>query len=270
MTVVSLLQHPLRRLFAGATLCALVVALLTYVAPHVLLAPLPAFALAFACVSAQILALAALAPALSLRDGAPPVAFALAVLATLHGVAPPVKAASAAALTFALGVGATLIGAALGQRIERAGQLVAVALVSAIADLWSVFDPGAPSAQLAAQALAEPERLALFALPFPLLGTPLVPAIIGAGDVLFTALYVAAFRAHGLSLSRLVCALALAYALGLLGLVLLLRPLPLLPLLGLAAIACEPAARSLTRREWRTVLTVCAALVVLVALLRSR
>ena len=114
---------------------------------------------------------------------------------------------------------------------------------------------------MAEQVAAHPEQLALFALPFPLLGTELVPAVIGAGDLVFAALYVAAFRAHRLPLARVMVALSLAFASGLAGLLVTLRPLPLLPLLGLAVLACEPATRSLTRREWRTVLLLCAGLV---------
>jgi len=57
------------------------------------------------------------------------------------------------------------------------------------------------------------------------------------------------------------------------GLLLLERPLPLLPLLGGAVLLVEPSARSLTGREWRTVLVVCGALalaIVLRAVIRSR
>jgi len=253
---------------AAALGCALWVYLASLFAPRLAVPPLVAFALAFVSVTAEILLLSWCAPALKWRVSLPLVLVSVAALAPLQGAALPASGLAAGLLTLALGVACPLLGASLGTRIEQPGQLVAVALVSAIADLWSVFDPGAPSARFAEQALAAPEQLAIFALPFPLCGTPLVPAVIGAGDVVFTALYVAAFRAHRLAVPRLLLALALGYALGLLGLIVTMRPLPLLPLLGAAVIASEPAARSLHKREWRTVGVVCGALLLAVAVLR--
>lgn len=262
-----------RRTLSGFLLVALVCGLTVYaaslLAPALPLDPLLAFALAFAAVTAEILALGWAAPALPVGRAAPLVLLAVAVLVALHVAALPASGSYAALLTLALGVAAPLIGAWLGARIEQPGQLAAVAIVSTIADLWSVFDPAAPSARFAEQALSAPEQLAVFALPFPLAGTPLVPAVIGAGDVVFTALYLAAFRAHGLASRRLVVALALAYAVGLAMLIITLRALPLLPLLGLAAVASEPAARALTGRDWRTVAIVCTALLLGVVLLRT-
>ncbi|MDB4976395.1 MAG: hypothetical protein JWN48_4736 [Myxococcaceae bacterium] len=238
---------------------ALSVWLVAQVAPALTLSPLAGFAVAYLAVTAEILSLAALAPGLAPRVAGAACALGMAGLIGLSSA--PSSAPYAAVLTFVLGGTASLLGATLGARIEQPGQLVAVASVSAIADLWSVFDRSAPSARFAEQVLSHPERLALFALPYPLLGSDLTPAVIGAGDVAFAALYVAAFRAHGLSLWRVNLALAAAFLAGLMALLITLRPLPLLPLLGLAVVASEPAARSLTRREWRTVLVVCAAMI---------
>jgi hypothetical protein len=252
----------------GAAGCAALVFIVGSVAPQLASAPLFAFALAFACVAGEIVLLAVLGPRLRPVHALGVVGAAVVPIVLLAGA--PAHAPQAAALTLVLGVGATVIGATLGARIERAGQLVAVALVSAIADCWSVLDPSAPSARFAEEVMAHPEQLALAALPFPLLGTTLVPAVIGAGDVVFSALYVAAFRAHGLSLRRVALALAAGYAVGLCGLLALERPLPLLPLLGAAVVLSEPAARSLPRREWRTVLAVCAALGLAIALRIAR
>ena len=253
---------------AAALGCALSVWLVGLFAPRLALEPLLAFAVAYVAVTLQILALAWLAPSLAprfllLAAGA----CALALLALAWA---PNTLAYAALLTLALGPLAGLLGGFVGARIEKPGQLAAVALVSAIADLWSVLDPSAPSARFAEQVLAHPERLALFALPFPLLGTSLVPAVIGAGDVVFAALYVAAFRAFHLSVERALLALLGAFLTGLCALLILQRPLPLLPLLGLAVVACDPAARSLTGREWRTVLLVCAGLGAAILLRVSR
>lgn len=255
-------------LVAAGVGCALLVAAVGALAPHLALAPLPAFALAFAAVSLELLVLAAVAPTATVV----PVLLAglglVGALALLHDA--PAQLAPSALLTFALGTSAALVGASLGGRIEQPGQLTAVALVSAIADLWSVLDPQAPSARLAADALAAPERLALFALPFPLLGTTVVPPLIGAGDLVFAALYVAAYRRHGLPVLRALSALALAFALGLAALIITLRPLPLLPLLGAAVVLADRRARSLDPRGWRTVLLVCAALLAAIALRVAR
>ncbi len=248
--------------FAGVALaCAGVVLAVGGVAPALCIDARAAFAVAYIAVTSEILALAAALPyARRAWLGALP---ALVLLAWLAKVA--AAPWSAALLTLALGTSVPLIGAAVGAAIERPAHLAAVGLVSSLADLWSVFDPGAPSAKLAEQALAEPEKLSPFALPFPLLGTPLIPAVIGAGDVLFAALYVAAFRAHGLPTRRLMRALALAFAVGLLVLLLTLRPIPLLPLLAGAVLASEPAARALSRREWRAVVSVCVLMLAAIA-----
>ena len=234
------------------------------IAPYVALAPRVAFALAFAAVALEILLLATLAPVRATRSALIAIGVLLVVLIALREA--PARGVAPALLTLTLGSAATLVGAALGGRIEQPGQLVAVALVSGIADLWSVLDPQAPSARLAADALAEPERLALFALPFPMLGSDLVPAVIGAGDVVFATLYVAAFRRHRLPRGRVLCALATGFALGLGALLITLRPVPLLPLLGAAVVLSDARARSLPAREWRTVALACAALLSVIAL----
>lgn len=254
---------------AVALASATLVYLLSQLASALAVGPVLAFALAFACVSGEIVVLSLCAPAAG-RVAALFMLPCASILALLFYFAPAAGPAAAALLTFALGIAAATLGGALGARIEQPGQLSAVALVSSIADMWSVFDAEAPSARLAEQALAEPEKLALFALPFPLLGTPWIAPVIGAGDIVFTALYCVAFRAHALALRRLTLALALAYGVALVALIAFERPLPLLPLLGAAAIASDRAARSLTRREWRTVGVVCVALLVAVALFRSR
>jgi hypothetical protein len=264
--------RPSTRSLVLFALCAFASASCVYAvglaAPSIPLAPTLAFALAYLFVTSEILALGLTAPRLA--PAATAIGSAVAVVGVVLLAGSASTPCSAALLTLALGPGATLLGAALGARTDKPGQLAAVALVSSIADLWSVFDEAAPSARLAAQAMAQPEQLALFALPFPMLGTPIVAAVIGAGDVLFVALYVAAFRVHGLSTLRLSLALAAAFVLGLLGLLVALVPLPLLPLLGLAAVLSDPAARSLTAREWRTVLLVSAALLGAIALRLAR
>jgi hypothetical protein len=248
----------------GGLACAALVALSARVAPGIELAARPAFALAFGLVSAEILLVAWLAPALRgpLLWGS--WLTALGALGWLDGAR--LSGGSAASVTALLLWTATGLGAALGGRIERPGHLLAVAVVSAISDLWSVYDPTGPSAVLARRVAEQPERVTAFALCFPLLGTPHVPAIIGAGDVLFAALYVAAFERHRLPVRRALIGLGAGFALGLVLLLWLERPVPLLPLLGAGVVACDPRVRVLPAKEARSVLLVVAVLSVLLGM----
>lgn len=226
--------------------------------PHVALDVRWAYVLAFACVSAEIVWVSRVA--LTPR----PWLLVLGVLATfgllLSRRGADVTMHDAALVTFSLLVGTTLFGAGLGARIERPGHLLAVALISGVADLWSVYDPEGLSAQMAEQAMQAPDQLALFALPWPMLGTPHIEPIIGAGDILFTALYLATFERHGLPVRRAVIALAIAYAAGLVAILVTERPVPLLPLLGAGVLACDARARSLPANERRMVLVMLALL----------
>lgn len=221
--------------------------------------PMPmAFALAFMAVSAQILLVSLATPQLRGPFLWGSLLFAFGLLSLVSGAR--LTSESAALATASLLWTATGLGAGLGYRIDKPGHVLAVVAVSAVADLWSVYDPAGPSATLARNLAANPDRVPAFALCFPLLGTAHVPAIIGAGDVVFCALYLAAFDRHGLALGRAVVALAVAFGVGLALLLWLERPLPLLPLLGAAVVLCDKRARSLEAREGRTVLAVLALL----------
>ena len=254
-----LLGRPRVRFLAwwgAGLLCAALVAIAAALAPHVALAARPAFALAFLAVTGEILLLARLAP-----PSRGPLWWGTLLL--MFGTLSLVSGArltgeSAALVTAALLWTATGLGTALGARIDKPGHLTAVAAVSALADLWSVYDPAGPSAALARQVLAQPERITAFALSFPLLGSHHIPAIIGAGDVLFAALYVAGFERHGLPVKRALVALFAGFCVGLVLLLTLERPLPLLPLLGAGIVLSDARVRSLEAREGRSVLLVLA------------
>jgi hypothetical protein len=238
---------------AGLMCCAVVL----FTARSAYAFPMPAraaFTIAFLMVSGEILLISRLAPALHAR------ALWGGLLAT-GGLLSLVSGArltpeSAGLATVALLWTGSLLGAALGARIEKPGHVAAVAAVSGLADLWSVYDPVGPSAMLAQKLAEQPEHVSPFALCFPLLGTSHIPALIGAGDLLFCALYLAAFERHGLALWRALLGMAAAFLAGLGLLLWLERPLPLLPLLGAAVVLADPRARSLEKREGRTVLAV--------------
>jgi hypothetical protein len=157
----------------------------------------------------------------------------------------------------------------LWMRVDRPGHLMAVAVMSALADGWSVLDPVAPSARLAeAIQAAGPGVLSRIVLPWPMLGTASIDPIMGAGDVVFMSLYIGAARAHMLSLRRMWLALTGTAVAALALLLVLQQPLPLLPLMAVAVVLCEPRARELEGRD-RRVVAILTAGVLLALLVRS-
>jgi hypothetical protein len=133
----------------------------------------------------------------------------------------------------------TLLGAVVGGAVEHPGQLLFVAIVSSAADLASVAHPSGPSAAVA----QSPAALALFALPWPMLGSSPLEPFLGVGDIVFTALYAVATRRHGLSLARTALAMVLGYVAVMLLVLGLELAIPALPLLGLAVVLAHPQAR---------------------------
>jgi len=150
-------------------------------------------------------------------------------------------------VTAALLAGASLVGGAVGRAIEHPGQLLFVAVVSAAADAASVLHPSGPSAAMAQSKAA----LSLVALPWPMLGTPAIEPLLGAGDVVFTALYLASARRHDLPWRRTMLALLLAYGATAAVVLLLETAVPALPLLGLAVVLAHPEARQPRRADRR-------------------
>jgi hypothetical protein len=159
----------------------------------------------------------------------------------------PLGAGGSIAVGLVLLAGGSTIGSALGARVAHGGYLLPVAVVSALADAASVLHPAGPSATVAEDA----EVMALLALPAPVPELGWVP-ILGVGDVVFTALYVAAARRHGLGVARTLGALALGYAATLIAVVQLDRALPALPFLGGALVLVVPEARAIPPAERRT------------------
>lgn len=241
--------------------CTALFVLACLAGPHVPLNVQVAYALAFMLVAGEIVLLARHAVIERPQELVLILFLGVGVLAWQRGQ--PVSIHGAAAVGLALLLVGTALGGALGARIEKPGHLMAVAAISTVADLWSVYDPDGISAKMAESAVAAPEQIVLFALPWPLLGTPHIAPIIGAGDILFTALYVAAFERHGLALKRALLALLCAYALGLAAILVTERPVPLLPLLGAAILLSDRRTASLPPHERRTVWLVVAVLVAL-------
>jgi hypothetical protein len=234
------------------------------VAAAVALAPVAAYVVGFSAVTASAIATACACPRFPKRA-----LFCLALPACALLVLSQTGAselAVAAIVTAALLLGASLLGAVVGGAIEHPGHLVFVAIVSAAADTLSLFHPSGPSAAIAQSKAA----LSLLALPWPMLGTRNIEPFLGAGDVVFTALYIASSRRHALPLHKTVLALALAYAVTMAAVVAFESPVPVLPLLGLAVVLAQPKARRPPRGDRVRGFTVAALVVaaVLLSLLR--
>ncbi len=98
-----------------------------------------------------------------------------------------------------------------------------------------------------------------------MLGSDLIASIIGAGDVLFVAIYLSALAQHGLHARRAAGFILGSFAVALVALLMLERALPLLPLIGGAVILAEPSARKLAKEEQRSVALVLVALAAVIA-----
>src|SRR5690606_13949183 len=139
-----------------------------------------------------------------------------------------------------LGAG-TRIGASIGHAIEAPGHLLVVASVSALVDGLSVLHPKGPTAQILEMEVA----LSILALPWPILGTPIIQPTLGVGDVVFGGLYLAAARRHELPLGKTAAALAVGLTLAFVTAALLSRAIPALPFMGAAVLLAHPEARRL-------------------------
>jgi hypothetical protein len=241
-------------------------ALARSLSPSLNVEPRIAFLSGFAAVALSAVLTAAACPSIQPRSLVG-LAFPAAALCGL-AFRPAPDLTGALIVTAALLAGATMVGGAVGRAIEHPGQLVFVAVVSAAADAGSVFHPSGPSAAMAQSQAA----LSLVALPWPMLGTPAIEPLLGAGDVVFTALYLASARRHKLPWRRTMVALLLAYALTAAVVLMLAAAVPALPLLGLGVVLAHPEARRPRSADLRrgVALSIAAVLVVAALLMSSR
>lgn len=249
----------------GGSLGAFALAVL--VAPVAPFVPLAAYAIGFGAVCAITIASGASAPRVGPRALGVVAAIAVGIGAlAIAGVPASPRAvviATSALVLVLLTIGGTLAGAVIGWRIAHPGHLVVVAIASSLADLWSVLTPGAPSARVVEDA----PTLSAIAIGFPMLGTLAIEPLLGVGDVVFVALYLAAARKHGLGVGRTSVALALAFAATGVTVIALERALPALPFLGAAMLIAHPAARLPPAHERRTAVIGVGVLVLLGAVL---
>lgn len=228
----------------GATCSALLA--LHALAPAISVSPVVAFVIAFACVCAGTLLTTwyvPVTPPRALAGCVLPIVMLLWVRST-HG-AGVLHATLVLASLLAIG---TLMGTVIGGRIQAAGHLLFVAIVSSAVDVFSVFAPTGPTAAL----IASPQAIQLLALPWPMLGTPDLVPILGVGDVVFAALYRSAARAHGVDPARSLAALVCGFALTLAALLIVQQPIPALPFLGLSVVALVPQTRAVPEADRRT------------------
>ena len=233
------------------------VAALAPLSPAIPAPPLLAYGVAFSAVTASLIAAAVVTPVPGGRALVTALALSSAGIAGVAAArAGPDDPWGAAAVTACLLVAGAAVGSAVGGRVERAGHLLVVVVVSVLVDTFSVFHSFGPTAA----AVARPRLIALIALPWPVLGTTEVAPVLGVGDVAFAALYLAAARRHELGVRRM----ALAVALGLVATAALVvvtgRPVPALLAMGAAVLALHPRARRLPAEDRRTGWTVIAGL----------
>ncbi len=198
------------------------------------MAAIVGFVLAFSLLSLTVLAAsfgAAQAPLSRARVG-------LCVLAcglVAYGAGlldPPAVAALLAGAALVLAT--SWLGAALGRGVEQASHLWPLSIVALGADVWSVTTPQAPTNQLITGEAEWALSYVVLMLPVPGIG---VTAVLGIGDLAFTALLCGAIVKLGLSSKRLGVGLLVGYGLTLLALLLLQLPLPALPFIAIAAVA---------------------------------
>jgi hypothetical protein len=210
-------------------------------------APILAYLLAFSCVVACTLGSAANAPASARTCVWGCMVGLVLLLGAALGRSHLSLLLSGSGVLMGLLLLGTGIGALVGRRIQHPGHLLFVAVVSTVADIWSVTQPGGISKAI----VEEPLALSLAALPWPMLGSSELAPLLGVGDVVFTGLYLAASRTHALPLRRSVLALAAGYAITTLLVIATERPIPVLPLLGACMVLAQPKAREVAAPDRR-------------------
>ncbi len=138
-------------------------------------------------------------------------------------------------------------GITVGARIIDPAHVLAVALASSAADVWSVHSPrGVTHAVVVAQDVALQRMLTVSAAIPP----DRVPAAaIGIGDVIFAALYLAVAARHRLARNRMVAAIAIGLLLAGAATFALRRPMPALPFIGALVVLFEPRTRKVARHD---------------------
>lgn len=205
-----------------------------------------AYVVAFGTIIVMTLVAASVAPVVGWRSLALYAPLALATLGALVYVGEDVPQPLAASLvTFVLLFFGAMIGAAVGGRIEHAGHLLVVVVVSLMVDSFSVFHSAGPTAAV----VERPALIAVLALPFPVFGTSMIAPVLGVGDVVFAGLYMAASRRFSLGARRTAIAIASGLVATLIAVTLIELPLPALVGMGVAVLIAHPRAWHLPKKD---------------------
>ena len=222
-------------------------AILAALAPFIHLGLVVGAVLSYATAAAAIVLSSALAPTalLATRTGAVRTISVGVVLSATAVALPPV----ASGIVGSLGViaCATALGSVVGTRVQAAGHLLAVALVSAGVDILSV---GAPEG-VTHEIVQHPALLQLLMVRAAVPPDRAPASAIGFGDVVFAALYLSACGRFGLARWRSVLALSVGLlgAWGVAVLAGLTAGIPALPFMGGAMVALHPEVRQVAPRD---------------------
>lgn len=223
---------------------------------------LPAYGLGVTILVAVVLGVSAVAPAPDRRHLAwvlAPAALPLLIGLGRFGVDAHLPAAL---VHLGLLAAASLLGSFLGREIAHPGHLLPVAVVSSLADVYSVFGRRGPTAAIVE---SHPDVLAVVALPWSFGHGPFLP-VLGVADVVFTALYLTVARTFE-ARTRMLTGLFAGYVTLFASLAFVERALPALPFLGAGALLACPEARRLPPADRRVATVGMVASVVLVAIL---
>lgn len=230
-----------------ATLPALgaLLALALWLAPHIALGEAATeLASFFGAIASSIGALWAMARGSDVRlRRITTLAAILAMLAC--AVLKPQVAWAAIIVDLALVSLAHVLGSAIGGRVQHAGHLLPATVVAACADVISISHPQGPT-----HAIVESEQaMSLLAFAFPVPGHLAMAPALGAGDLVFTALWLAAAVKHRLSTSRVALGALLGALISGLVSAALQTSVPALPAIGALLLLLTPAARRLEGRD---------------------
>lgn len=145
-------------------------------------------------------------------------------------------------LTVALGCGGLL-----AKGLRQASYLFLAALVSAIADTYSVF--GGPTRHL-----VKTEAVYYLTYQWGLISSGGIGPTIGLGDFVFLTLYFIGVRKQGWDDHKTLAAMALSFILGFLAVLLRKQGLPALPFMAAGLLAVHARDAHLPPQEWRRII----------------
>jgi hypothetical protein len=138
-----------------------------------------------------------------------------------------------------------LFGSQVGRRIEHPSHLLAASLVASAADLYSVFSPAGPTAQI----VRSPHALSLLAISAPVIGTPLAAPVIGLFDLVFAAIWLGVAQKNAWSIVSVTGAAWVGVLLAGLASAHLASAVPAIPAMSLALIALHPRVFAIQKKD---------------------